>query len=100
MAFNAPQQPYFFLQEFKKGKGEKSDPEAQMLMAMLIAQHKNNGNKPIYGGYLVGRNWYFTTLIGTNYCISRQFDATIQSELFQIAYILRHLKTMILSREI
>lgn len=35
--FNAPQRPYFFLQEFKKGKGEKVDPEAQMMVAMLIA---------------------------------------------------------------
>ncbi|MFN0033490.1 MAG: hypothetical protein ACKVUS_00400, partial [Saprospiraceae bacterium] len=59
---NAPRNPYFFLQEFKKGKGEKNDPEAQMLMAMLIAQQQNNDGKPIYGGYLIGKNWHFTTL--------------------------------------
>jgi hypothetical protein len=45
--FSSPQNPYFFLQEFKKGKGEKNDPEAQMLTAMLIAQNKNQDNKPI-----------------------------------------------------
>ena len=33
--FNAPVHPYFFLQELKKAKGEKKDPEAQMLTAMI-----------------------------------------------------------------
>jgi hypothetical protein len=35
--FNLPTKPYFFLQAFKKAKGEKKDPEAQMLTAMDIA---------------------------------------------------------------
>lgn len=108
--FNQPDVPYFFLQvepakseipsieKFKKGKGEKNDPEAQMLIAMLIAQHKNADDKPIYGGFLVGRNWYFTTLIGKKYCLSRQFDATIKKDLFQIVYILCALKDLILNR--
>ncbi len=97
--FNAPQKPYFFLQEFKKGKGEKVDPEAQMLVAMLIAQEKNQDNYPIYGGYLVGRNWIFTTLTGRNYCVSRQFDATKREDICQIIFNLRQLKGIILKRE-
>ncbi len=96
--FSTPQHPYFFLQEFKKGKGEKNDPEAQMLTAMLIAQHKNNDNKPVYGGYLIGKNWVFTTLIGKNYCTSRQFDASQKHDILQIIFNLRHLKTVILER--
>ncbi len=97
--FNAPQRPYFFLQEFKKGKGEKVDPEAQMMVAMLIAQEKNQDNYPIYGGYLVGRNWIFTTLLANNYCVSRQFDATKREDICQIIFNLRQLKGIILSRE-
>jgi hypothetical protein len=101
--FNTPRNPYFFLQEFKKGKGEKRDrnvgpPEAQMLMAMLIAQHKNADGKPIYGGYLVGANWRFTTLIGSDYCVSRQFDASQHDDLLTIVYALRHLKSLSLNR--
>jgi hypothetical protein len=96
--FSTPQNPYFFLQEFKKGKGEKNDPEAQMLTAMLIAQNKNNDNKPIYGGYLIGKNWVFTTLIGKDYCTSRQFDASQKHDILQIIFNLRHLKTVILKR--
>lgn len=96
--FNKPKMPYFFLQEFKKGRESQIDPEAQMLVAMLIAQHKNKDNKPIYGSYIFGRFWYFATLIGTDYCQSRPFDATVQADLFQIVYILRALKDLILNR--
>ncbi len=96
--FSTPRNPYFFLQEFKKGKGEKNDPEAQMLTAMLIAQHQNADNKPVYGGFLVGSEWRFTTLIDKNYCISRKFDAMQMPDILQIVYSLRHLKDMILNR--
>jgi hypothetical protein len=96
--FSSPQNPYFFLQEFKKGKGEKNDPEAQMLTAMLIAQHKNQDDKPVYGGYLIGRSWVFTTLTGKNYCTSRIFDASQKNDLLHIVSILRHLKNIILNR--
>ena len=98
MEFNTPRNPFFFLQEFKKGKGEKRDPEAQMLSAMLIAQHNNQDGKPLYGGYLVGGNWRFTTLIQKDYCVSRQFDATQKTDLLQIVSALRQLKQLILNR--
>jgi hypothetical protein len=96
--FNNPNNPYFFLQEFKKSKGEKKDPEAQMLIAMLIAQAKNNDEKPIYGGYLIGTGWHFTTLIGNDYCVSKKFEATTKEHLLGIIYALKNLKLLILSR--
>lgn len=94
MEFHTPQAPYFFLQEFKKGKGEKKDPEAQMLSAMLIAQEKNTNNSPIYGGFLVGSIWVFATLCNTYYCTSRKYDAANPKDLEQIIYILRYLKDL------
>ncbi len=94
MEFNTPQNPYFFLQEFKKGKGEKKDPEAQMLSAMLIAQEKNKDKKAVYGGFLVGSIWVFATLCGTLYCTSRKYDAANRQDLEQIVYMLRHLKNL------
>jgi hypothetical protein len=96
--FNLPSKSYFFLQEFKKAKGEKKDPEAQMLTAMLIAQNINNDQKPIFGSYLIGSNWRFSTLIGKDYCVSRKFDAENINDLQQIVCILRHLKAIILNR--
>ncbi len=98
VVFNTPQAPYFFLQEFKKRKGEKNDPEAQMLQAMLIAQSQNNDSEPIYGGFLIGSVWNFTTLIGRNYCVSRNYSTTQLDDLRQVVFILRQLKTIILNR--
>lgn len=101
--FNLPTKPYFFLQEFKKAKGEKKDPEAQMLTAMIIAQHLNQEHdgglvRPVYGGYLIGSNWRFATLTGSDYCVSRKFDAENKGDLVQLVFILRNLKELILSR--
>lgn len=92
----APQTPYFFLQEFKKQK-QNEDAEGQMLLAMLIAQNENTNEKPVYGCYLQGKNWVFTTLHDKNYCVSRQFDATQTDDLYQIIFILRELKHIILT---
>jgi hypothetical protein len=97
LPFNTPDTPYFFLQEFKKKRGEKKDPEAQMLIAMLIAQELNRSssvpkNHALYGGYLIGHNWHFATLNDNIYTISRQYDATAREDLMKIVYILRKLK--------
>jgi hypothetical protein len=95
---SSPQKPYFFLQEFKKAKGEKKDPEAQMLIAMLIAQAENKDDKPIYGAYMIGTNWHFATLVHKNYCVSKKYEATYKDKLIEIAFALRKLKELILNR--
>ncbi len=98
LKFNTPKKPYFFLQEYKKGRGEAKDPEAQMLLAMLIAQEKNQDNLPLYGSYIIGSNCYFTTLVGKDYCTSRLYDASEAKDLLQIIFTLRKLKDLILNR--
>lgn len=95
-----PDLPYFFLQEYKRSKGDSHDPEGQMLAAMLLAQELNQDNKPIYGCWLQGKNWNFTVLHGLDYCVSQQFDATKQGELAQIVFVLRKLKALILARPV
>ena len=92
---NTPKAPYFFLQEFKKGKKAQDDAEGQMLIAMLIAQEQNKDNKPLYGCYLQGRFWYFASLHGTQYCLSKAYDATQTDQLIQIIHILQNLKSII-----
>jgi hypothetical protein len=95
LGINTPKKPYFFLQEFKKGKKSQDDAEGQMLIAMLIAQELNKDDNPVYGCYLQGRYWYFSTLLHDNYCLSRSFDATQPLELAQIIHILQNLKNII-----
>ena len=93
-----PTHPYFFFQEFKRTKGDKNDPEAQMLIAMLLAQKMNNDQKPIYGAWLQGRIWNFTVLNNKEYCTGKAYDATDEKQLHQIVFILQKLKTFILER--
>jgi hypothetical protein len=97
MQFNKPKKPYFFLQEYKRGRGDDKDPEAQMLAAMLIAQFQNKDNQPLYGSYVIGSNWWFSTLIGSDYCNSRAYDIDNYEDLFQIIFILRQLRNFILA---
>jgi hypothetical protein len=93
-----PKSPYFFLQEYKNSLGDSHDPEGQMLAAMILAQELNQDGKPLFGCWIQGRFWYFTTLINKEYCVSKPFDATEADELLKIVFILRNLKDLILNR--
>lgn len=93
-----PKTPYFFLQEFKRSLGDNHDPEGQMLAAMLLSQELNQDHQPLYGSWIQGRFWYFTTLINKDYCVSKPLDATDSEDLLQIVFILRKLKELILAR--
>ena len=95
-----PQAPYFFLQEFKRSKGDRHDPEGQMLAAMILAQELNQDGNPLYGCWIQGKSWNFTVLNGIEYCVSGSFDATDTADLLQIVFILRKLKELILRRTV
>jgi hypothetical protein len=93
-----PKSPYFFLQEFKRSLGNNHDPEGQMLAAMILAQEKNQNSQPLFGSWIQGRFWYFTTLVRNHYCVSNPYNATNPDDLLQIVFILRKLKALILNR--
>ena len=81
------EKPYFFIQEFKKGK-ENSYPESQLL-AELIAGLELNHFKTIKGAYIIGAIWNFVILekLSTHhyqYFISINFDSTKIGELMAI----------------
>ena len=91
-----PTKPYFFLQEFKQAQRfGKTDPEGQMLAAMLLAQEMNHKEMPIYGSYIIERHWYFAILNNNEYCVSQSYNATQYEQLTKIVDALRYLKTVI-----
>ena len=96
--FRNPHQPYFCLSEYKKHLDPTGDPAAQALAAMLVAQELNEKHSPIYGTYIIGRNWFFMVLARREYCISQNYSAT-KDELFDIFRIMQGLK-QIISREV
>ncbi len=87
--------PYFCFHEYKRTKKASSDPVAQVLEAMLIAQEMNKNGKPIYGAYVIGKDWYFMVLEGKEYCISKAYQATIRTELLEIIAILRKFRVIL-----
>jgi hypothetical protein len=91
-----PQKPFFFLNEYKPQIKGQSDPQGQLLIAMLVAQAKNNDlNLPIYGLYNIGQFWFFVVLEKAEYAISKAFDATDPDDLKQIINMLQYVKAHI-----
>jgi hypothetical protein len=88
-----PEIPLFCLHEYKRSK-HASSPDAQVLVAMLVAREQNNNNKPIYGLFVTGLIWNFVILNGNEYCISREYR-TVDNELFSIFAMLKALKVII-----
>jgi hypothetical protein len=97
--FRSPRSPYFCLSEYKRGTDPYGDPRGQALIAMLVAQKINddqnrNADRPIYGSYIIRRNWYFMALIGKEYAISEDYSC-VNDELFDIFRILKSLRVQI-----
>lgn len=92
--YREPEIPYFSLHEFKREAEAVGDPIGQLLAAMLVGQSLNPPTQPMYGCYVIGRDWYFVTLVGKQYCISQGFDATTD-HVFQILRTLKALKEIV-----
>ena len=93
------EKPYFFIQEFKKGK-KPTDPEPQLLAEMISAVELNK-TKSIRGAFIMGKDWYFVILekLGKDkyqYFISKAFDSTKIEDLKGIYKNLQFVKNEII----
>ena len=100
--YGEPETPYFAFNvrnaaRFKKEVEFKGDPAGQALSAMLVGLHLNPIPEPIYGCYVLGRDWYFMALNETSYGISRGFDGTTD-DVFEIFRLLKALKAIVIER--
>jgi hypothetical protein len=91
------EKPYFYFHEYKQKKNAK-DPIAQVLVAMLIAQEKNQDNKPIYGCHVIGELWHFMVMHKQDYSIHKGLNATDPAQLQQILLVLRKFKDILLTQ--
>ena len=89
-----PKKPFFCMHEYKRSVDNDGQPDAQALAAMLVVQADENGQKPIYGLYIVGLIWNFIVLNGKEYCISKSYNAE-DEEIFEIFGMLKALKHII-----
>ncbi len=87
--------PYFHFQEYKPNKNPSDDSMAQLIEAFLIAQVKNNNNKPLYGVEIIGKQWSFVTFEERSYCVSSTFDCTKKGDLLTIIAVLRKFRKIL-----
>lgn len=97
---DTPEQPYFFIHEYKQEDGNSSvSGRAQLYAIMRVAQELNKSTgEPIFGCYVLGRFWFFTSLINDAYCITNAYNSTKKEELFTIVKILKAQKQIIFKR--
>jgi hypothetical protein len=92
--FREPELPFFCFQEFKRDKDPNGDPAGQTLAAMLAGQALNENRHPMYGCYIIGRTWYFMTLVGKEFCITEGLN-TVTGDIFEVFKILKALKEIV-----
>jgi hypothetical protein len=92
-----PEIPYFAFQEYKRMTDPDGDPAGQALAAMLIGQTLNGKDLPMYGCHVIGADWYFMTLEGKEYTISRDYSA-LSNEIYDIFRVLKVLKNIVTER--
>ena len=88
-----PKKPHFFLHEYKPEKKRDNDPLGQLLIAMVAAQKVNLDEKPIYGVYINGRNWFFVVLDGADYAVSNPYVVT-SDDIFDLFAVLLYIKNL------
>lgn len=89
-----PRVPFFFIHEYKRTKMSDADPLGQLLAAMFTAKNNDKQHRPVFGTYIIGKDWYFVVLEGTQYAKSKPYQALKTDELHQIIRILHHIKTL------
>lgn len=83
-----PREPRVFLHEYKREVDAAGDPLGQLLIAMVgaqrgYAQRQNTESIPLYGCYVLGRNWFFVVLEDQQYAVSDAYVAT-QEDIYGI----------------
>ena len=101
--YDKPKAPFFCIKEFKKAKSSSNDPEGQLAAGMLAAQALNQAlypenTPPIYGAYIMGREWIFAKLQGRTFIQSPAFLLTDEAMLQRMFCCLKQLKTVIVAQ--
>jgi hypothetical protein len=86
-----PSKPYFFIHEYKQETKGSADPKGQLLSELAAAQYRNEHKFPVYGCYVIGRNWFFVVLDNNEYAVSKPYIAS-DEEIYKIVAMLREIK--------
>ncbi|TAE36419.1 MAG: hypothetical protein EAZ14_10175 [Runella slithyformis] len=94
--FQVPKKPFFCVHEYKQESKRDGDPKGQLLAEMIALQAINLPDEnPVYGCYVLDRNWFFVVLKGHEYAVSNALDAS-QEDVFIIFKMLKKVKEYII----
>lgn len=88
-----PRKPFNFFMQHYKAERRDNDPLGQLLIAMVAAKVQNEDDKPIYGIYVNGRNWFFVILENNTYAVSNPF-VTTSDDIFDLFAVLLYFKDL------
>lgn len=89
-----PSDTYFIINNYKQRQKKTNDPKGQLLIQLLAAQYRNENEHPIYGCYVIGRNWFFVVLHNNQYAVSKPYIAS-DEDIYKIVAFLREIKVYI-----
>ena len=90
----APKTPFFALHEYKPEPHISTEPQGQLLVAMMAAAQENEKkgiDLPLYGTYIMGRLFFFVYFYKNQFATSLAYDST-RSDLYSIFNILKKAK--------
>lgn len=94
-----PEKPIFFIQEYKRNKGNPSDPDGQILAEMLASRQLNgNPEEVFYGIVVLGRYWSPIVFKDSIFAIGKSYDAREFNELIALFELLKGSKIIIDSK--
>ncbi len=84
---------HFFILHYQTVATRKYDGLGQLLATMLTAQAINKHNYTLMGCCVVGNNWQFAVLLGSQYAVSPVYIATNPNDILCIHAALEAVKT-------
>ena len=91
-----PKIPYFCFNEYKRIEAHKGDVRGQLLAELLAAQTLNHAAAPVYGVYVVEKDWQCVAFHDNTYCIGETYVASRLEDLLTIVKLLKALKAILI----
>jgi hypothetical protein len=92
-----PEVPYLFIHEYKKTRTE-SDPDGQLLAAIVTARELNHSKQILYGIVVTGSIWNFIIVQDDFYDISKNYNSMDIDGLEEILKILKKTQVILSKR--
>ncbi len=96
--YQYPEKPFFFIHEYKPEGAKELDGRGQLLSTMMMTNHLNEDNLPMFGTFVQGRLWFFMSYHNKQFAETSAFDILKLEDMLQVVKILKKQKALIFNR--